>query len=309
MEPTDSATLKPVNISSVRRGLGRGLDALLPASPAAHFDTADAILQIGVSSIVANPHQPRQQFHPERLQELADSIKIHGIVQPVVVRRQDNNKYLLIAGERRWRAASLAGLATMPAIVRNVPDSQMLEMTLIENIQREELNPMEIAEALAGLLNNANLTHEQVAERTGKNRSTVTNYIRLLSLHTEVRKKVASGELSLGHAKVLMGMESAEAQKAFAERIVAQGLSVRQTEKLAKGDAPKTISYKAILQQAIQDPNVQAAMRDVERTLGTRVRLVGNEHRGKIVIEYHSPEDLDRIYGILVGRKGVSAEE
>ena len=306
MDPIETPPSKTINISSGRRGLGRGLDALLPSSqsPARTAPEAgDIVQQIGVSAISPNPHQPRQHFHPERLQELADSIKVHGIVQPVVVRRQ-GEKHLLIAGERRWRAAKLAGLATVPAIVRDVPDNQILEITLIENIQREELNPIEIGEALAALLNDANLTHEQVAERTGKNRASVTNYIRLLKLPDDVKRCVSSGDLSLGHAKVLMGLDSADAQKALAARIVAQGLSVRQTEALIK-EKPKKNSdlYKEAVAEAAKDPNVVAAIREIERALGTRVRLIGDDLRGKIVIEYNSSDDLDRIYGILLGRK------
>jgi ParB family chromosome partitioning protein len=258
--------------------------------------------QIEVSFIEPNPQQPRQNFHPERLQELADSIRVHGIVQPLVVRRQ-GERYFLIAGERRWRAAKLAGLPTVPAIVREVPDNQVLEITLIENIQREELNPVEIAEALAGLLNDAKLTHEQVAERTGKNRSTVTNYIRLLTLQDEVRARVASGELSMGHAKVLLGVESAEMQKTLAARIVAQGLSVRHTESLVRERDSSTAAQKQSLSPAQEDPNISAAVLEMERALGTRVRLVGNDSRGRLIIEYHSSDDLDRIYEILVGRK------
>ena len=302
MEPTETASKKTINIATGRRGLGRGLEALLPTSPGTAREAGEAVRQIGVSAIAPNPHQPRQQFHPERLQELADSIRVHGIVQPVVVKRQ-GDKFLLIAGERRWRAAKLAGLPTVPAIVRDVPENQILEITLIENIQREELNPIEIGEALAGLLSEANLTHEQVAERTGKNRATVTNYIRMLKLPEDVQSKVATGQLSMGHAKVLMGLESAGAQEALAARIVAQGLSVRQTERLAKGGIPKPVTYKAIAAAAVQDPNVQAAVREIERALGTRVRLIGDDLHGKIVIEYNSPDDLDRIYGVLLGRK------
>jgi ParB family chromosome partitioning protein len=215
MEPTDTSTNKTVNISSARRGLGRGLDALLPSTLNPAPSGGESVRQIGISAISPNPHQPRQQFHPERLQELANSIRMHGIVQPVVVRRQ-GEKYLLIAGERRWRAASLAGLPTVPAIVKDVPDSQVLEITLIENIQREELNPVEVAEALARLASEANLTHEQIAERTGKDRVTVTNHLRLLKLPEDVRKRIASGDLSMGHAKVLMGVATEEIQKTLA---------------------------------------------------------------------------------------------
>ena len=302
MEPMDTFVNKPINIASGRRGLGRGLDALLPVRPEPAISSGETVRQIGISAISPNPQQPRQQFHPERLQELADSIKVHGIVQPVVVRRQ-GEKYLLIAGERRWRAASLAGLPTVPAIVRDVPDNQILEITLIENIQREELNPVELAEALARLASEANVTHEQIAERTGKDRITVTNHLRLLKLPEEIRMRIGSGELTMGHAKVLMGLASGESQKILAARIVAQGLSVRQTEMLAKEQPRKTNISKTLQTQAPQDPNVLAALREIERTLGTRVRLIGNDGRGKIVIEYHSSDDLDRIYALLLGRK------
>jgi len=302
MEPMDTFVNKPINIASGRRGLGRGLDALLPVRPEPAISSGETVRQIGISAISPNPQQPRQQFHPERLQELADSIKVHGIVQPVVVRRQ-GEKYLLIAGERRWRAASLAGLPTVPAIVRDVPDNQILEITLIENIQREELNPVELAEALARLASEANVTHEQIAERTGKDRITVTNHLRLLKLPEEIRMRIGSGELTMGHAKVLMGLASGESQKILAARIVAQGLSGRQTEMLAKEQPRKTNISKTLQTQAPQDPNVLAALREIERALGTRVRLIGNDGRGKIVIEYHSSDDLDRIYALLLGRK------
>jgi ParB family chromosome partitioning protein len=216
---------------------------------------------------------------------------------------------MLIAGERRWRAASLAGLATVPAIVREVPENQVLELTLVENIQREDLNPIETAEALARLATEAGLTHEQIAERTGKNRATITNLLRLLKLSEPVRARVASGELSLGHAKVLVGLESPAQQETLAARIVAQGLSVRQTEEAARAgiSAPKSKSgaYEAIVKEVLRDPNIVAAVREIERTLGTRVRLVGDDIHGKIIIEYHTSEDLDRIYNFLTGRKGV----
>jgi ParB family transcriptional regulator, chromosome partitioning protein len=303
MEPMEPPSSKTLNISSARRGLRRGLDALLPAAPAPPSAPAtDAVIQIGISAIYPNPHQPRQHFHPERLKELAESIKVHGIVQPVVVKRQ-GDRYLLIAGERRWRAASLAGIPTVPAILKEVPDNQILELTLIENIQREELNPLEVAEAFMRLAADANLTHEQIAERTGKDRLSVTNHLRLLKLTKEVQNWVASGELSMGHAKVLMGLASEAAQKALAARIVAQGLSVRQTEVLARAGPRKIATAKNNEVQVLRDPNVVAAVREIERTLGARVRLVGNDIRGRIVIEYHSSEDLDRIYALLVGRK------
>jgi len=300
MEPMDQLTAKTASLVGGRRGLGRGLDALLPSAPPA----GDAVRQIAVAAILPNPFQPRQHFDTQRLAELADSIKVHGIVQPIVVRRE-GEAYMLIAGERRWRAAALANLTTVPAIVRDVPDSRVLELTLVENIQREDLNPIETAEAFARLANEAYLTHEQIAERTGKDRATVTNLLRLLKLPPEVRGHIASGAITLGHAKVLMGLGTEEAQRALAAQIVARGLTVRQTEDAAKGGVgrlrkPRTI--KDIEAAALRDPNVVAAVREMERALGTRVRLMGDDLHGKIVIEYHSPEDLDRIYDLIVGR-------
>jgi ParB family chromosome partitioning protein len=269
--------------------------------------------QIPIVSIAPNPYQPRQQFNPERLAELAESIKVHGLVQPIVVRREasvqtgEEPRYLLVAGERRWRAAALAGLTTVPAIVREVPDSRVLELTLIENIQREDLNPIEVAEALARLASEASLTHEQIAERTGKDRATITNLLRLLKLPVEVRERVASGALSAGHAKVLLGLASEEAQKTLAARIVAQGLSVRQTEEEARHSQGRPVTtrtiFRAIQKAAMENPNVRAAVLEMERTLGTRVRLVGDDLHGKIIIEYHTSDDLDRIYAWIVDRR------
>jgi ParB family chromosome partitioning protein len=224
-------------------------------------------------------------------------------MQPVMARRS-GERFTLIAGERRWRAAALAGLVSVPAIVRDVPDREVLELTLIENIQREDLNPIETAEAFARLANEAALTHEQIAERTGKDRATVTNLLRLLRLPKEVRDKVASGELSPGHARAVLMLPTESAQTAFAARIVAQGLSVRQAEEMVKGSSgrPNVITLEKIEAEVLQDPNVRAAVEVLERALGTRVRLKGNYLRGKIIIEYHSPDDLDRIYAVLAGR-------
>jgi ParB family chromosome partitioning protein len=225
-------------------------------------------------------------------------------MQPVVARRS-GERFTLIAGERRWRAAALAGLAAVPAIIRDVPDREVLELTLIENIQREDLNPIETAEAFARLANEAALTHEQIAERTGKDRATVTNLLRLLRLPKEVRDKVASGELSPGHARAVLVLPTESAQTAMAARIVAQGLSVRQAEEMVKGSSGRpgnVITLQKIEAQVLEDPNVVAAVEVLERALGTRVRLKGNYMRGKIIIEYNSAEDLDRIYAVLAGR-------
>ena len=286
-----------------RRALGRGLDALLPAIPAA-APIRDGVQHIELSRIDPNPFQARQHFDQEKLRELAQSIKNHGVMQPVVA-RANGERFTLIAGERRWRAAALAGLAAVPAILRDVPDREVLELTLIENIQREDLNPIETAEAFARLANEAALTHEQIAERTGKDRATVTNLLRLLRLPKEVRDRVASGELSPGHARAVLMLPTELAQTAMAARIVAQGLSVRQAEEMVKGSSGRpgnVLTLAKIEQQVLEDPNVVAAVEVLERALGTRVRLKGNDMRGKIIIEYNSPDELDRLYAILAGK-------
>jgi ParB family chromosome partitioning protein len=293
-----AASAKPENQPSPRRALGRGLEALLPAAA-----PAEAIRRIPVSQIDPNPYQARRHFHPERLREMAESIRAHGVVQPVVVRKA-GERFLLIAGERRLRATILAGSPSIPAIVREVAEKEVLELTLIENIQREDLNPIEVAEAFARLAREASMTHEQIAARTGKDRATVTNFLRLLKLPAEVRERLDSGELSMGHARALLTLPTEAAQKALAARIIALGLSVRQTEALAKsapGGRAKTLG--SLEKEALRDPNVQAAIQEMERALGARVRIVGNDLQGKIVIEYHSDEDLDRIYHHIVRSK------
>jgi ParB family chromosome partitioning protein len=312
MEPNQPPQGKPpVTPITIRRGLGRGLDALLPsaqvsAPPMTVAHPADAVRQIPVASISPNTFQPRTVFRPEKLRELADSIRVHGVMQPIVVRK-DGDRYMLIAGERRWRASTLAGLVTVPAIVREVPTNQILELTLIENIQREDLNPIETAEAFQRLSTEANLTHDQIAERTGKDRSTVTNLLRLLKLPTEVRSRIVAGEISLGHAKVLLGVPSEAAQKSLAARVVAQGLSVRQLEEIARSttEAAEQGSGKSDAPGKARpmDPNVRAALVEVERVLGARAHLKGNHKKGRLIIEYNSAEELDRIYSRIVGRK------
>ena len=283
--------------------MGRGLDALLPSVPVAVATTREGVQQIELSRIDPNPFQSRRTFDQERLHELSQSIKNHGVMQPIVVRR-NGDRCTLIAGERRWRAASLAGLAAIPAIVRDASDREVLELTLIENVQREDLNPIETAEAFARLANEAGLTHEQIAQRTGKDRATVTNLLRLLRLPKDIQRKIESGELSPGHARAILKLPTESAQVYMATRVITQGLSVRQVEEIVKGtsEKPNVITLKKIEEEVLQDPNVRAAVEVLERALGTRVRLKGNDMRGKIIIEYYTSEDLDRIYAVLAGR-------
>jgi ParB family chromosome partitioning protein len=245
-----------------------------------------------------NPVQPRTVFQPERLAELAQSIRANGIIQPLIVQR-NGERFQLVAGERRWRAARLADLVTVPAVVQEVADERLLELALIENIQREDLNPIEVAHALERLGREAGLSHEQLGERTGKDRSTVTNLLRLLRLPNEVQLLVAEHRLSMGHARAILGLPTEELQKEVAEKSAAQGLSVRQVERLIHSLSQRR---EPALTAEQPDPNVTAAVRELENVLGTRVRIVAQTaDRGRIEIDYYSWEDLDRLYNLIVG--------
>jgi ParB family chromosome partitioning protein len=278
-----------------RRALGKGLTALLPTriEPPAGPSVPS---RIGIDEIDPNPVQPRRIFEPERLQELANSIHAMGVIQPIVV-RPSGSRYQLVAGERRWRAAKLAGLETIPAVIKEIPDDRLLEITLVENIQREDLNPIETAFAFDRLARELNLSHEQIGERTGKDRSTITNLLRLLQLPPDLQTLVANRRLSQGHARCLLGIP-VELQREVAEKVVAQGLSVRQVESLTqrmtetrKPKSPKEVTL---------DPNVKAAIEELERVLSTKVRIVEKSNNsGRIEIEYYSPDDLDRIYNAI----------
>jgi ParB family chromosome partitioning protein len=289
-------------IDNPRKALGRGLGALLPTRPLAAAVPTPALEQSGsdriaIDSIDANPVQPRRVFQQDALNQLADSIRQHGIIQPLVVRR-NGGRYQLVAGERRWRAAKIAGLSEVPAVVQEISDDRLLEITLIENIQREDLNPMELALALERMARELNINQEEIGRRTGKDRSTISNSIRLLQLPPDLQQLVAERRLSAGHARSLLALTDEEMQRTLAEKIVAQGLSVRQVERLTKRmTEPRDQAPEEAL-----DPNVKAAIVELERVLGTKVRIVEkSDHRGRIEIEYYSPEDLDRIYGVIAG--------
>lgn len=289
---------------TTRRVLGKGLGSLLPprgsqfaaaeAAPAPESSTA-----IAVELIDANPLQPRRLFQQERLAELAQSIRANGIIQPIVVRKA-GNRYELVAGERRWRAAKLAELTHVPAVVRDIPDERLLEITLIENIQREDLNPIETAVAFHRMATDLDLSPEEIGRRTGKDRTTVVNSIRLLQLPSDLQQLVAERRLSAGHARCLVSLPTPEMQREVAERAIARGWSVRETErttqKMLEGRKPKTVD------EIEADPNVKAAIQELERVLGTKVRIVEKaKQKGRIEIEYYSSEDLDRIYGAIIG--------
>jgi ParB family chromosome partitioning protein len=284
-----------------RKALGRGLGALLPTRPPASLAPTpeENARHIPIDTIDANPLQPRRTFQPDRLEELAQSIRSNGIIQPLVVRRA-GDRFQLVAGERRLRAAKLAGIQQAPVVIREIPDDHLLEITLIENIQREDLNPIETAVAFERMMRELVLTPEQVGQRTGKDRTTIVNLIRLLQLPDDIQQLVAERSLSAGHARCLLSLPSIQLQREVAERSVAQGWSVRQVErvtrKMLEGHGPKHVD------EVDTDPNVKAAIQEMERMLGTRVRIVEKaNHKGRVEIEFYSSEDLDRIYAAICG--------
>jgi ParB family chromosome partitioning protein len=254
---------------------------------------------IAIDLIDPNPLQPRRLFQPDKLAELAQSIRANGIIQPLVVRKA-GDRFQLVAGERRWRAAKLAGLAQVPVAVQDIPDDHLLEVTLIENIQREDLNPIETAVAFQRMAAELDLSPEDIGHRTGKDRTTVVNSIRLLQLPADLQQLVAERRLSAGHARCLLSLPTPEMQREVAERAVARGWSVRElertTQKMLEGRKPKSVDEVEL------DPNVKAAVQQLERVLGTKVRIVEKaKQKGRIEIDYYSAEDLDRIYGAIVG--------
>jgi ParB family chromosome partitioning protein len=286
-----------------RKALGKGLGALLPtrtpvpiAPPHTHEDIAQTI---PVDAIEPNPHQPRRVFQNEKLSELAQSIRANGVIQPIVVRRV-GDKFQLVAGERRWRASKLAGLTHVPVVIQEIPDDRLLEITLIENIQREDLNPIETAHAFSQMASELSLNAEQIGQRTGKDRTTITNFMRLLGLPVDLQQMIAERRLSAGHARCLLALPGPDLQREAAEKSVAQGWSVRQlertTQRMMESRKPKHV------EEVETDPNVKAAIQEMERILGTKVRIVEKaKQKGKIEIEYYSAEDLDRIYSAIVG--------
>ena len=293
-----------------RKALGKGLSSLLP--PRAVPPAASAPLQsvtridhltLSIEAIAPNPLQPRTIFEPDRLEELAASIRSNGIIQPLLVRRK-GDVYQIVAGERRWRAAKLAGLKEVPVVVQDVADPQMLELALIENIQREDLNPIETAQAYERLGRELGLSQEEIGRRTGKDRTSIANMVRLLRLPKEVQLLLAEHRISVGHARAILGLTSAEDQLQLAEKTAAQGLSVRQVETLvqeASSERPRPGGGSK--REAPGDPNVRAAVEQLERALGTRVRIVElSDQRGRIEIEYYSQAELDRLFQQMIAK-------
>ena len=283
-----------------RKALGRGLGALLSAEGTA--TASEETNEIPIELIDPSALQPRSVFDDGKLDELAKSIRVNGVVQPVLVRRK-GNRFELIAGERRWRAAAIAGLNKIPAVVRNVSDDKVLEIALIENIQREDLNPIEEAKAYKKLIETLGLTQETVGERVGRDRSYVTNYLRLLKLPEDLQELLQVGRISTGHARALLGVDHLDTQRRIARRIIEQGLSVRAAEQLVRLAGMKTaqpLTRTPARRQEQGDPNIRAAESKLRRHFGTKVRIVQtNSLSGKIELEFYNQTDLNRLFGLL----------
>jgi len=285
-----------------RRVLGRGLSALLSDTATT---ASEDFLEIDIDLIEPSSAQPRTHFDEERLEELAQSIRANGIVQPILVRRR-GARYQLIAGERRWRAAQRAGLQKVPSVVREIPDDKLLELALIENIQRQELNAIEEAHAYKRLIESLGLTQETVAQRVGRDRSFITNYLRLLRLPQDIQRLVEEEKLTTGHARALLGIDDPDIQRKVAHNVIEQSLSVRETERTIKkiiaGANPATVT---LLAPKRDDANIKAAETKLRRRFGTQVKIMPSQTGtgGKIEIEYYNDNDLDRLYQLLSGNQ------
>jgi ParB family chromosome partitioning protein len=289
-----------------RKALGRGLGALL--SPERDV-VAQQTQVVPIDSIEPNPLQPRSRFDQTKLNELAQSIAENGVVQPLVVRRKGTG-YELIAGERRWRAAQSLGLTTIPITILDVPDDKLLELALIENIQREELNAIEEAQAYQKLIETIGLTQDVLAKRVGRDRSYITNYLRLLKLPEDLQRLVQEGQLSTGHARTILALTDEEAQRRLAKKIIDDGLSVREVERLVRDGAPAAARPKGVNRSRTQDPNVAAAETRLRRKFGTKVRIVQQpgSQRGRIEFEFYSSDDLNRLYDLLLESRTTAAQ-
>ena len=278
------------------KGLGRGLDALLDEIDAPE-EARENRLEVNLYDIDTNPNQPRKTFDPEKLAELAASIKRHGIVQPILVKK-NGSRYTIVAGERRYRAARAAGLMTVPVILTDVDEDTIMEISLVENIQRENLNPIEEAAAIKLLMQQHDLTQEEVSERVGKSRPAIANALRLLTLAKSVQKLIKDGRLSAGHGKMLAGVGDPRIQMELAEKCVESDWSVRRLEdEIRFSEMPK----RKRKEKPEQTPEFRSAMHRMRAELGTKVSVQGDEEKGKLIIHYYSRDDLDRIYRTIVG--------
>jgi ParB family chromosome partitioning protein len=274
-----------------KRALGRGLDALLPTTKPAPMPELPEVQHLGVDAIVPNRYQPRQTFSAQELSELAASLKQSGLLQPVLVRRKGDGMYELISGERRWRAAREAGMETIQAVVRNCSDEESMLLALVENLQREDLNPMEMARAYQRMMNEFGLTQDTIAQRVGCERSSIANSVRLMNLPMEVQQLIESGQLSAGHAKVILGLANPAEQLRVANLVIVRNLSVRETEKIL---ASSVIIRKRNAKEPRRSPLLDVEER-LQKRLGTKVSVLNGKSGGKVIIHYFSPAELDGI--------------
>lgn len=290
-----------------KKGLGRGLESLFAfydneqveeiATKKTPIVESKSVDELNINDITPNPNQPRKHFDQEALQELADSIKVHGVIQPLVVNKLENGKYMIIAGERRWRASKLAGLDKVPVVIKNYSDKQVKEISIIENLQREDLNPIESARAIKQLMEEYSLTQEVVAERIGKSRSNIANTLRLLSLYPDVVKMVEDGRLSSGHAKTLVTITDTTAQIKLARQACDGKMSVRDLEKAVRNYLnPNKPKATKVVEQSIE---LRELISDMQRVFSTKVSAIGNDNKGRIYIDYYSRDDLDRISDLM----------
>lgn len=286
--------------AGAKRGLGKGLGALIPQTEAA----GGGVEVVPIQAIRPNPLQPRASIQEESLGELAESIREHGVIQPLIVRREEDEAgagFILIAGERRWQAAKLAGLPTVPVIIKDATPQQMLELALVENIQRADLNPLEEAGAYQQLIEEFGLTQEQVADKVGKSRTAVANALRLLRLPARVRTALADGTISEGHARALLSLENEALQEQTLNLVINKALSVRQTEELVRRLVEGARRPGSKKESPRQSPETRALEADFESALGTRVQLFRSRRGGKLVIHFYSEEELQALYDALVG--------
>jgi ParB family chromosome partitioning protein len=278
------------------RGLGKGLGALIPEL---EEENLQAQKEVSIDSIVPNPFQPRKEFSEEKLNELAESIKVHGVIQPLIV-REFNGKFQLIAGERRLRASNIAGLTMVPIVIREMTDQTMMEVALVENLQREDLNPIEEAEAYQRLIAEFNLTQDEIAKKVGKSRPAIANTLRLLNLPVEIQMDLSCNTLTMGHARAILGLKTTEDQKNTWQKVKDEQLSVRETEELVKKSIDPPIvsreTRKVVFPTNPKDPNTAQIEDELQQALGTKVLIKPSKIGGKIEIDYYSNEDFERIF-------------
>jgi ParB family chromosome partitioning protein len=280
-----------------KTGLGRGLSALIPMADEGDLESRQGVVEVSIAAVMPNPHQPRSSIDQAQLTELAASIEEHGIIQPLVVSKAAEN-YQLVAGERRWRAAALAGLTTVPVIIKDVAPAEMLELALVENVQRSDLNALEEAQAYRQLIDEFDLTQDQVARRVGKSRVAISNTLRLLKASLSVQNALLDGQITEGHARALLGLERGEAQDAALKAVVARDLNVRQTEDMVRryrGGREKRAARSA------PSPETLSLQDSFREALGTRVNLIRAGAGGRLVIYFYSEEELDAVFNRIVG--------